>query len=383
MMGPIFAAPLWYLGDWFGDPIVTCSYYNLLLLLIATTAMWLVLEHSVPRSVSRRFLLLLLLGSMFPFHQRTFYGYEFSALAVMLGLALVFVRRQAWGWGLMVMAVVNTPAAAVALCLVVLVKSARDRRVAPLLVLVLTAALILGENWLKRGSPFSSGYEGAYTETNPIMPFSGRGGFGYPLFFGVIGVLFSFGKGIFWYAPGLLVSTGAVKKAPPFVREFQLYSLLFLAGLVLLYAKWANWSGDQFWGPRFLLYASVPASFALAYRLEEPGGPVANATTLLILILSMWVGLNGAVFGVDSLFHIYRNYSQLGYLTVHVPEYSALFRPFVVRRAMDPGELIAAAYYLVVSVYLGGRTAITLAAQVREGVTRLLAHLTALTSWRI
>ena len=37
------------------------------------------------------------------------------------------------------------------------------------------------------------------------MPYSGRQGFSYPFFLGLISILFSFGKGLIWFSPGLLL----------------------------------------------------------------------------------------------------------------------------------------------------------------------------------
>ena len=72
--------------------------------------------------------------------------------------------------------------------------------------------------------------------------------------------------------------------------------LAFLAGLILIYGHWYDWSGDWFWGPRFLLFASFPASFALAVWQSARGTSwIARAITLLLLAFSVWVGINGAV----------------------------------------------------------------------------------------
>src|SRR4029078_4990998 len=48
-------------------------------------------------------------------------------------------------------------------------------------------------------------------------------------------------------------------------------SVAFLAGLILVYARWWAWYGGWGWGPRFLLYAGVPSALGLAIVL---GGAV-------------------------------------------------------------------------------------------------------------
>ena len=38
-----------------------------------------------------------------------------------------------------------------------------------------------------------------------IMPYSGRPGFSYPFLFGLLSILFSFGNGLLFFTPGLLL----------------------------------------------------------------------------------------------------------------------------------------------------------------------------------
>ncbi len=78
-------------------------------------------------------------------------------------------------------------------------------------------------------------------------------GFSVPLLTGLYGLLFSSGKGVFWYNPVLLI---AVLGLPGFLRrhpEVGCFSLAAVVAQLLLHAGWWSWSGDNFWGPRFLL----------------------------------------------------------------------------------------------------------------------------------
>src|SRR5205807_5306345 len=62
-------------------------------------------------------------------------------------------------------------------------------------------------------------------------------------------ILFSFGKGLLFFAPGLLLVRAAWRKAPhQEARDFLAYSLLFLAGLVLVFSNCVEWSGGWTWG---------------------------------------------------------------------------------------------------------------------------------------
>jgi hypothetical protein len=92
-----------------------------------------------------------------------------------------------------VLGVVNTPATAVGLalsrCIARGARGARRRDVAA----AVAAGLILLENTIVRGGPLITGYAGNHGATT-VMPFSGMPGFSYPLFSGVLSLLFSFGK---------------------------------------------------------------------------------------------------------------------------------------------------------------------------------------------
>jgi hypothetical protein len=178
-----------------------------------------------------------------------------------------------------------------------------------------------------------------------MLTYSGRPGFSYPMFFGVLSVLFSFGKGIVFYAPGLLL---------PIRRAFAAYKLwlAFLVGLVLVYARWWAWWGGLFWGPRFFLFASIPASFAVAVWLARVSElTLARMWALLaVLTLSTWVAIDGVVFGFSAL-GACRD-SNLEWLCLYVPEFSALWRPFVVWTAPTFARTAVGLYFVVVFVYL-------------------------------
>jgi hypothetical protein len=152
---------------------------------------------------------------------------------------------------------------------------------------VAAGCLIFMENWVRRGNPLASKYEPGFT---------------FPVLFGVLSLLFSFGKGVLWFAPSLLLPVRRLlladrQRAGVQMYEIYLLWMAFLAGLILVYGHWYDWSGDWFWGPRFLLFASIPAAFALAVWLSARDATwVARIITLLLLAFSVWVGVNGAVY---------------------------------------------------------------------------------------
>ena len=129
----------------------------------------------------------------------------------------------------------------------------------------------------------------------------------------------------------------------------------YLAGLLVVYSVYWSWHGGWFWGPRYLLIASIPASFALAACLSRVDLSLPlNLLTLGVLSLSMWVGINGAVYGDDAVrslcvqrFHYFEE--PLCYYT---PEFSVLWFPFVAHTPPEPGQVSFLVYGVLVAVVL-------------------------------
>jgi hypothetical protein len=189
------------------------------------------------------------------------------------------------------------------------------------------------------------------------MPYSGRPGFSYPLIFGVMSILLSFGKGVVFYAPGLLLpirerdreSSGAL-------RECYAMWMWFLAGLVLVYAKWWAWYGGWFWGPRFFLVGSLPASLALAVKLHNVKRLSLGALAALaaVLIWSIWIGIDGAVFDQAGLGGCMQDGYAVEFLCWYTLEFSALWHPFIASFGMSGSESLFTVYCLVVLAWLAG-----------------------------
>jgi hypothetical protein len=348
MIGPIFAAPLWLLGNPFHVAYALVSRFNWLLFSTGLLVMYVLLRRRLDPTLLRTFILILIAGSMFPNHLSNFYGETFTAMFVGVGLLVAVVvggRARLGGWFAVALGVANTPATLVGLGLIVVRRVWETRRLRPVLLIAATGALIGAENWIRRGSPLHGGYEAGFTN---------------PFFFGLLGILFSFGKGLFFYTPGLLLPVRARILTLRQGAKAELYSvyllwLCFVAGLVLAYAPWWAWDGGWYWGPRFFLLASFPASLALAVRLRNRTGvsTIGNLATLVVLGLSVWVGINGAVFdqrGLDSLClghsAIYGPYCQ------YVPQYSALWHLFVVFESLDWRNILYILYAVAVFAYL-------------------------------
>ena len=348
IVGPAFSLPLLLLGKVYNSTFWWSGKYNKLVFYTGLLFFYLLLKDRVDRGLVRKFLLLLIVASMFS-NAIAYYGGEvFTAIGVGVGMLAVIVGPSLQGWIAVILGVVNTPASMIGLGLAALKRIVDTRRLQYILPFVLAVALIMAEAWWRRGSPFDNGYKNQAFST--------------PFLIGLLSILFSFGKGLIFFTPGLLLpikkSLAAIQKraAGDGQNLFTVYSLwvCFLVGLILVYSSWWAWDGGWFWGPRFFLFASIPASFALAVRLHHPGTTLrVNFLTLAVLCLSVWVGLDGALFDQNTLAGVCvaNNYAHI-YLCQYDPAFSVLWRPFLAHEPLSRTQLIYAIYSVGVALYL-------------------------------
>ncbi len=158
MIGPIFAAPLWLLGNPFHVAYALVSRFNWLLFSTGLLVMYVLLRRRLDPTLLRTFILILIAGSMFPNHLSNFYGEVFTAMFVGVGLLIAIVvggRARLGGWFAVALGVANTPATLVGLGLIAVRRIWETGRLRPVLVIVAAGALIGAENW-KRASPTRS-----------------------------------------------------------------------------------------------------------------------------------------------------------------------------------------------------------------------------------
>jgi hypothetical protein len=354
VVGPLFSTPLYYLGKLALGPEWWCARFNTFLLAGALVATASLLRRYVDGRLLRTFLLLLVAASMFPNHVRGYFGEVFTALLVLVGIAALSSGREGLGWTAMILGVANTPATIVGLLFVAIKHVRNTRRVRHLMPVLVTASLILLESWIRRGNPFSTGYENN-AGFRTLMPYSGQPGFSYPFFFGLLSITLSFGKGILFFAPGLLLMIGKDdREVPSQLRTLWAYSIWFLAGLIVVYAKWWAWYGGWFWGPRFFLMASIPASLSIAIKLRQLSTLSTQALGVLfaVLTLSVWVGVNGAVFNQANLDICEQKRYALEFLCWYAPEFSVLWHPFIAPVPLTFDRVLFIAYCGLVYVWL-------------------------------
>ena len=348
IVGPAFSLPLLLLGKLYKSMFWWSGKYNKLVFYTGLLFCYLLLKDRLDRGLVRKFLLILIVASMFS-NAIAFYGGEvFTAIAVGVGIIAVISGPSLYGWIAVILGVVNAPASVAGLSLVTLKHILNTRRLKYLLPLIISVVLIMAEAWWRRGSPFDSGYNSLTFST--------------PFLLGLLSILFSFGKGLIFFTPGLLLPIkGSLHQIQKQVKSNELnfyavYSLWvsFLIGLIIIYSSWWAWDGGWFWGPRFFLFASIPASFALALRLHDTGTELrVNLLTLIVFCLSVWVAIDGAIFGQDTLAKVCvaNHFAQI-YLCQYVPAFSVLWRPFMVHESLNRTQIFYIAYSVIVAIYL-------------------------------
>jgi len=352
IVGPIFASPLWVIGNMLDDTERIVLKYNFVLFILAIIFMFYLLKDKIDKNILLSFFTILIFASMFSHHTQFFFGEVFTALLVTTGILAINFGKPLIGWILFILGVVNTPATIFAALLVVIVKAIKKRQLRYFTILIIIVALFVGESFLRNGD-IGTGYEKTFGKQT-IMPYSGMPNFSYPLMFGVLSLLLAFGKGLIFFAPGLLLWLN--KKQIKLKKEFfdtYFEWIIFLAGIIIVYSKWWAWYGGWFWGPRFLLMASIPASFSLAvYVVKKHSNIWKNILVLAILALSFWVGLNGVIFGMSNVEECSDNNYALENLCWYTPEFSVLWHPFVDNHSLTSHDKIIIALWFITFIFI-------------------------------
>jgi hypothetical protein len=326
----LFAVPLYLIGRLFDNTEGVVPYFNLLEFVLIGPIILVLLARRIDWPLARLTALLLLSASMFPLHLGYFYAEVFTALLVTLGFLLVSARpllaSVLYGLG-----VANTPALFPGLMLASAWMAWRWRRVWLMALPLPGLSLYVGENILRYGSLFHNPYfiHGGF---RTIMPYSGRVGFSYPMIFGILNVLLSIDKGPLLFVPGIFAALNRALFDGPLrpIRIEVEAMLIFLAGMVLTYAKWWSWYGGFAWGPRFFLFAFVPCSLLLAAGLGQVRTFKCGALLSAAIMIQTWGTIQSLLYGMRDMGPCTDNNYAHELLCWYAPEFNPLFRQFVV-----------------------------------------------------
>ncbi len=374
-IGPLFSLPLWLLTLFFKEALPIIERYNFLLFAVFLVILYLWMKDWFDRKVIRTFILLLAFGSMFPGHLLNYFGEVFSAVCLALGVIGLLTKKTAAGWALLILAVMNTPALLVPFGFVVLYMTWESRQARYLILLPLCLVLMLAEAYFRTGN-LLAGFQTYLTNdhgSQTVLPFSGMSGYSYPFYLGVISILFSFGKGLVFYCPGLILIGWAWKMVEnPVERKMLILWLLIVLGMIAAYSSWWAWYGGWYWGPRFFLFASLPAAWMLAKLIHSGQKSLFLSVLLPIIVsLSFWVGIDGVVFQQKTLDICAANNFALESLCWYVPEFSPLVRPFIVHAPLSKEDLLFLLLFFAAWLYIMAPIVIGLIRQLR---TAFLSH---------
>ena len=326
----ILSFPLYWLGSFFEKAKLATAWFNSLIFCL----LLLFLVREMPNRTMQFFVAIFMLTtSMFPNHIMEYYGESLTACSITLGFIFLLKGRILLAGLLLGIGVAQTPASLAGLALAIFFLVFKLRKPLYVFIVLVPICIILLENFLKFGSLFSSPYLVADQGIVTILPYSGKAGFSYPFVLGFISILFSFGKGLLFFIPAIFLRPLFKLHTSIDKKLFLLIDtlLVFVFGMVLIYANWWSWYGGFFWGPRFFLLACIPASLLLAYGVCLADLSLKARWVLLASILwSFWVCTQGFLFGERDLAGCLDNNAALEFLCWYTPEFSPLFRQWIV-----------------------------------------------------
>jgi hypothetical protein len=174
------------------------------------------------------------------------------------------------------------------------------------------AMLFAANAYVRFGSPIDNGY--------PNHSFST------PVYEGVFGLFLSSGKGLLWYAPVCIVSVFALRRSFIAERRYALFVGAVLAAHLVVYARFEIWSGENAFGPRYLV-PLLPLLVALIAPVIDSGREWFRGVKVAACIGFLVPGLLGSTMYfngvyIDNAFDVTKNMDSPGVLTA-VQQYVA------------------------------------------------------------
>ena len=358
---PLASVPFLLLGHFVESQEWWAARFNVIVVAAGALVAWRLLRGRADLALLRQTLLLLLAASLLANQLRDYNAEVFSATLVVLGiLCIVTEQHTLLGWTGIVLAVVNTPALIVGLVALVAVEVVRTRRLRSFGAIAAAVALVLLENRVRHAGPVTSTGDHGYST---LLPYSGHPGFSYPLVLGLVSILFSFGRGLLFFTPGLFLwLDDSTRRAAGACRRTIVLMLIVVAGLVAVYAKWWAWYGGLAWGPRYFTLAAIPAALIVVLRVRAAGQSAGrDALALVVLALSAWVGFAGLVSPLDPPAICSANRYALESFCWYVPEFSSLWQPVLHPPPLTATTVTIAAWCIIVFGYFAAPLAVALA----------------------
>ncbi|MBN1866993.1 hypothetical protein JW916_06840 [Candidatus Sumerlaeota bacterium] len=191
---------------------------------------------------------------------------------------------------------------------------------------VVAGGLVLLLNTLHFGSPFAS----AYSDQPEGIAFST------PILAGLYGFLFSVGKGMFFFSPGLVLGLWGfgpmVRKRPVFGLALLLAVVLFL----LFQSAWRNWTGGWCWGPRHIVQIHALLAIPIAMWLADRWTRGRRFVAVWLLGVGAAVQIYGCSQSFIDFYRVYYSdprppYARILYDPARTPTIEAFFALLLLR----------------------------------------------------
>lgn len=352
IIGPLFASPLYFIDKiLFTNKFYFLYRFNFFIFCIGLIFLYNILKDIYDHSFVINFLILLVSGSMFSNHIQDFYGEVYTAIFLAIGFCyIIYKNKPILGSIFILFGTTNIPATLIGISFVSIYFICIKKNVRYILIPIFSLFCIFLENYIRKGNILISGYEYNFGEKT-ALPYSSIPNFSYPFLFGILSILFSFGKGLIFFTPGIFlpIFTKTLSFYNNKFKQFMIPFILMTIGLILVYSKWWAWYGGLFWGPRFFLIASILSSFMIAILLSKQYKPILS---ILLITLSIWIGTNGAVFRNENISECIMNKYYLESFCWYIPEFSILWRPFVINKELTSNEIYFLFYQVFVFLYL-------------------------------
>jgi len=358
---PLIVAPLYRFAQVLGDGEWMIDHFGLFLWVIWSC--WVSSRLKLHRGLRVALLFQILsFCSMLTVYLVGFNTEFFSALMVSGGLLAALTEQGTFGrgagWFFVAIGVANVPAQIPGLAVISVILAIRRRTIAPIIALAATGAIAVAEASYSMGHFALSKYDPGSAANSPLLPWGEVKGFNHPLIFGLVGIVFSLGRGLVFYIPAMWLS---VRRLGDGVRDWASCLAVFVVALVPLYAKWWAWYGGVTFGPRFFLLGCVPGAFALAeWMARAPSLSRARRAVLIaVAALSAWVAAIGGIFYITpgSAFRCIGESYRYEPLCWYSAEYSSLLAPLwddvhISRRGMVLGCAIVSMLAAAVAISL-------------------------------
>lgn len=185
-----------------------------------------------------------------------------------------------------------------------------------LLPVLLFCVLIGIYNYVRFGKVTSTGYESEGLRFN------------YPILDGLYGLLFSAGKGIFFYSPPIVLFFFAIKNFFEKYKAEAIFCILITISYLLTFACWESWAGGWCWGPRHVFQIHVFLIIPVISLLERFNYQPKKSILYLFLIFAVigfFVQIPGILVSfMDYCYWLFEIQQIPNYFSLYIPIHSNL-----------------------------------------------------------